>query len=234
MPKISIIIITKNQGHILKESFPAILAQTEKDYEIIVVDSGSGDDSYRLYKKYGASVARYTGKGKFNYARAFNIGAEKAKGTYLVRLSGDVIPADKNWLANLIAPLRDKTIGAAYSRWLNRPGNRNLFDWYIIAFSMPDHPSTFREFPNLIGASCVVRQDLWQKYRFDPKIRYCEEMDFAAKIQHAGFSVYYASRSRVYHIHKENFGQFILRSCQSFRGLLVIFWRYLTKYYRKD
>ena len=56
MPRVSIIIPTYNCARYLGRAIDSALAQTYKDYEILVVDDGSTDDAKNVAMKYGREV----------------------------------------------------------------------------------------------------------------------------------------------------------------------------------
>ena len=51
-PLISIIIPTKNRDHLIGETLDAVISQTEKNWECIIVDDGSTDNSIGIISKY--------------------------------------------------------------------------------------------------------------------------------------------------------------------------------------
>ena len=55
-PKVSVIIPTYNRGWILKEAVESVLAQDFTDYELIVVDDGSTDDSREILNSFGQKI----------------------------------------------------------------------------------------------------------------------------------------------------------------------------------
>ena len=87
-PKVSIIIPTYNRAHYIGESVDSILAQTFKDYEIIVVDDGSTDNTREVLKKYGDKV-QYVYQNNAGPPAAMNTGVRKAKGEYYLILGDD-------------------------------------------------------------------------------------------------------------------------------------------------
>jgi rhamnosyltransferase len=127
-PVASIVMLTKNEIHNLRRSFPVILGQSvDVSYEVIVIDSGSTDGTVDFVERYAAMDARVRliqlPQGAFHHARTRNLGADLANGRYVVFLSGDAIPVDDRWLAELLAPLRsndDSLIAGAYARQLPR------------------------------------------------------------------------------------------------------------------
>lgn len=86
--RFSVIIPTYNRCRILKETVDSVLNQTFKDFELIVVDDGSADDTRQVLAAYGSKIRvvnRLNGGG----ARARDAGAEIARGEYLSFLDDD-------------------------------------------------------------------------------------------------------------------------------------------------
>lgn len=101
--KASIIIPNMNGAGWLKDSIESILAQTEQDFELIVVDNGSHDESLAIAKSY-EGCAGYTlicNPENTGFAHAVNQGIAIAKGEYAVLFNNDAF-AEPDWLAELI------------------------------------------------------------------------------------------------------------------------------------
>lgn len=213
--KTSIIIITRNQKEYLEQSLPMIFDQTIKEIEVIVVDSGSTDGALEFLRHYPVKVIHYSGPtGKdFNYPRAFNLGAEAAKGEFLVRLSGDVIPANQFWLENLLEPLETSLeVVGVYSRQAYEP----WADWShrLLCFCcFSQYRRIFKKISlNLMfwGAACALRKELYQKMPFDyENYRIAEDCRWSVEVNKLGFKTIYASDSLVFHNH---IGKFQWRS----------------------
>ena len=60
MPRFSVIIPVYNRGQFVKKAIDSVLAQTNDDFEIIVVDDGSTDDTVDVIKSYGEQVRLIT------------------------------------------------------------------------------------------------------------------------------------------------------------------------------
>lgn len=84
--RFSIIVPNYNKGKYINECLNSIINQTFKNYEIIVVDDGSSDNSLEEIKKYDVSLY-HTNRLQAGGAR--NIGMKKAKGEYIVFLDSD-------------------------------------------------------------------------------------------------------------------------------------------------
>jgi glycosyltransferase involved in cell wall biosynthesis len=87
-PKVSIIIPTYNRAHYICESVNSIFAQTFKDYEIIVIDDGSSDNTREVLKKYGDRI-HYVYQKNMGPPAAMNTGVRQTKGEYYLILGDD-------------------------------------------------------------------------------------------------------------------------------------------------
>lgn len=85
-PLISVIVSTQNEQKNINKLFKSILHQNYPNYEIIVVDNFSTDDTVKLAKNYAAKVFL---KGPERSAQR-NYGAKKALGKYLLFLDADM------------------------------------------------------------------------------------------------------------------------------------------------
>ncbi len=88
MPCVSVIIPTYNRAHLIPKAIDSVLSQTYQDFEIIVVDDGSEDQTVETVQSYGAKVKliKQDNQG-LNVAR--NRAVAEAKGEYIALLDDD-------------------------------------------------------------------------------------------------------------------------------------------------
>ena len=86
MPKFSIIIPVYNVEKYLKKCLDSVFNQTYKDYEVIVVNDGTKDNSMDIVKDYAVKVINQKNQG---LSAARNAGVKKATGDYLIFLDSD-------------------------------------------------------------------------------------------------------------------------------------------------
>lgn len=91
MPEISVICTVKNGGQVLKETVESILAQTYSDWEFIIVDDGSTDDSLKILTDIAAKDSRIKivntpGIGR---AKALNLAIKQSQGKYIANIDAD-------------------------------------------------------------------------------------------------------------------------------------------------
>jgi|GEM_PF-1939869 len=129
--KVSIIIPTKNQFELLRQCVYSILTHTtHKDYEIILVDTGSKDpnvlDFYEAIQTDDSRVrvVEFVQK-TFNFSAACNKGAACATGEHFVFLNNDTAILDASWLEKLLVYSVRKDTGCIGTK-LVYPGNRMI------------------------------------------------------------------------------------------------------------
>ena len=94
-PKVSVIIPTYNRAHLLERSMRSVLVQTFQDFELIVVDDGSSDNTSTVVKQFGDARVRYVRHNK-------NRGGAAARNTGINLAKGDFIAfqdSDDEWLS---------------------------------------------------------------------------------------------------------------------------------------
>jgi glycosyltransferase involved in cell wall biosynthesis len=137
---VSVLIPTYNRGHILGQALQSVLNQTYQDFEILVVDDGSSDDTVDVLKSFPDERIRY-----FRHPQnrgcsaAYNTGISLAEGTFVATLD-----SDDSWMPNYLERqvgflTRHPEIGAAFS------------DLEIVAdtHTIPSLTGLMRAFPKL-------------------------------------------------------------------------------------
>ncbi|MBU3935367.1 glycosyltransferase family 2 protein, partial [Patescibacteria group bacterium] len=106
-PTVTFIIPTLNAGSVLKPCLKSIKNQTYKNYQIIIADGGSNDDTLKIAQKYKAQII----KNPLKTAEAGKAIAVKKCTTKLVcLLDSDNILPNSNWLKQMMAPFSDPAI----------------------------------------------------------------------------------------------------------------------------
>jgi glycosyltransferase involved in cell wall biosynthesis len=88
MPRVSVIIPTYNCDRFLPEAIDSVLMQTYQDYEIIVIDDGSTDQTCQVLEAYKHKI-RYFYQQNQGSAVARNLGIKQAKGEFIAFLDAD-------------------------------------------------------------------------------------------------------------------------------------------------
>ena len=98
--KASIVIPNLNGAGWLRDSIESIWAQTEQDFELIIIDNGSTDESLAIARSYVGRSGYTLVENQTNtrFSAAVNTGIGLAKGEYVVLFNNDAF-AQPDWLA---------------------------------------------------------------------------------------------------------------------------------------
>lgn len=204
----SVIIVNWNTRKLLKPCLNSVRRQTQTDFEVILVDNGSTDDSVAFVKQNYAEVKIIENKTNVGLDEAINIGAKKAKGRYIVFINTDMI-ADKNWLKELVEPMEKNpeltgVSSMAYNGYWKKDyefqgfGTTCFFGQCIIDKRIPKKTQKLFEVFGISGGAGIIRNE--KKQIFDPDyFMYSEDAYYTwlKKVQGALFAV--NPKSYVYH-----------------------------------
>ena len=124
-PLVSIIILNYNAGELLMNCIKSIIESNYLNYEIILVDNNSTDQSHIKCKKKFEQIKLIENEKNFGYCEGNNIGIRKASGKFITILNPDTI-VDKNWLKFLIQAYED------YGEGLYQPKFLSLYEKNIL------------------------------------------------------------------------------------------------------
>lgn len=146
MTKFSIITINYNNSQGLKQTIESVVLQSFSDYEYIVIDGGSKDDSKDVIEDFADRIAYWVSEPDSGIYNAMNKGVSKATGEYCLFLnSGDVLHSN-NVLEQIVAGGLDTDLLIGKVRYLNTGQLSSLPDVltmkHFYSRSLP-HPSTF-------------------------------------------------------------------------------------------
>jgi len=212
----SIIIPNWNGEQLLGDCLKSLSEQTFKDFEIILVDNGSSDNSLEFVKKNFPKIKIIKLEKNFGFARAINEGVKASSAEYVIFLNNDT-EVDKEWLKNLIDCAgehpevisvnskllnfydREKIDGIGIL--INEVGQAKSIGWQEKDQGQFDQQQYI--FGATGGASLFKREDFIKVGLFDEKyFMYSEEVDFAFRAQFKGYRSISCPGAVVYHKHK--------------------------------
>ena len=208
----SVIIPNWNGEDYIGECLDSLKKQTFRDFEVIVVDNGSKDNSISMIEtKYPEVIIK---KLSYNtgFAVAVNMGIKMSKAKYVVLMNNDTY-ADKNWLKALIEEMEKNIYGFAASKMLfynnrthiNTAGDEiTKYGWAKqIGFGLKDGSrfSENKEIFSASGGSVVIRNSIFKEVGyFDEKFfAYLEDVDWCFRAQLLGHKGVYVADSKIYH-----------------------------------
>ncbi|KAF0135202.1 MAG: family 2 glycosyl transferase [Candidatus Saganbacteria bacterium] len=201
--KASIIIRTFNEGRHLAKLLKMLQDQNYKNWEAIIVDSGSADDTLEIARRFQTRIITIPPE-DFSFGRSLNLGCRNATGDYLIFISGHAYPKDKMWLTNMLQPFEDEKIAMVYGR---QEGNHltKLSEDRDLCSNFGDKSKILVEESFGNNANAAIRKSLWERIPFDESLPGLEDIDWAHKVQKKGHYIYYKADAEVIHIHEENY-----------------------------
>lgn len=88
-PKVSVVLATYNRRHLLKKTIDSVLNQTFKDFEFIIVDDGSTDNTEEFIKSYDDSRIKLITTPNQGRSKARNLALNLSKGKYIAFIDSD-------------------------------------------------------------------------------------------------------------------------------------------------
>jgi len=187
MVKVSIIIPTLNEAKRLPRCIESIRNQIFKDFEIIVVDSGSEDGTPEIARRMGAKVIY---EPKLGFAVAKNFGASEASGEIFVFTDADSLcPPD--WLSKIAAHFERKGVVAVLGPI--KPLERKLHHQVIFDLTTNLVPRLTAMFGFYVAQAPnqAFRRSAFEKvHGYDERLRMLEDNELPNRIKKAGTVVF--------------------------------------------
>ena len=185
MTKVTVIIPTYNRAQYISEAIGSILNQTYQDFEIIIVDDGSTDNTKAIVNKLQEKDQRivYVYQENSGVSAARNAGMNISKGKYIAFLDSDDL-ALPNRLEDQVSILdKNNDVGLIYGKVLVKNVNKDTLQNF--GFVFPGVTSYYNMFLNLLKyhhfiflPTVVMRREIGEKYKFDPRMKIGEDVLF--------------------------------------------------------
>lgn len=215
-PLLSIVVPVRNGGRDLELGLRGVRASTQRDFELIVVDDGSTDDSAAVAERFGARVIRLPrSRGP---AAARNRGVREAAAPIILFLDADVVPHPETFGRVLGHFERDPGLVALFGSYDDQPRApglvsryRNLLHHYVHqdgAFVADARP--VRSF--WTGCGAIRRAAFLEHGGFDP-VRYrrpaIEDIEFGHRLAGAGLRLARVRDVQVTHLKRWSFASML-------------------------
>lgn len=214
--KVSVIIPNWNGYQLLEDCLTSLIKQTFEDFEIILVDNNSTDDSLKYVESNFPQVKIIKLNKNFGFAKAINEGVRASGAKYVAFLNNDT-SVDKDWLKSLVKCANHNPEAISVNSKLLNFYNRKIIDGVgilinevgqakSIAWQQEDTGQYSKEqyiFGATGGGALFEREDFIKVGLFDESyFMYFEEVDFAFRAQFLGYKSVFCPQAIVFHKHK--------------------------------
>ena len=214
-PLISIIVPAYNRAEEINEFLTSFEKQTNNDFEVVVVDDGSTDQTKQIFEKHKLNlITTYLYQQNKGPGAARNLGMEQAKGDIFVFIDSDcTVP--ENYIEKLLYHLdhekfdsfggpdtcRDdftpllKAINYSMTSFIGTGGTRGSKGKQLTKY----YPRSF---------NMGIKREVFEKIGGMNSLRHGQDMEFSNRIYNAGFRVVYFDDVKVFHKRRTNLKKF--------------------------
>ncbi len=222
--KVSVIIPTLNAGN----DFAYLLKMLKNqkginEIELIIVDSGSSDNTIKIAAEYGARVINIWPE-EFSHSFARNLGAENASGDYFLFTVQDALPPTDLWLYELLTCFKNNDISAVSCAESPRE-DADLFyrvnDWNHYnfigvngkdrIFKLPEIQNylNLRQNAQLSDIACLLPREVFREYKY--RLNYAEDLDLGIRLIKDGKKIAFLGSTKIIHSHNRSAYYFLKR-----------------------
>ena len=211
---VSVVIPTYNAG----DSFPLLLDLLKKQedvfgIELVIVDSGSSDDTVAIAESYGAKVVHIT-QSEFSHSYARNLGAQSASGKYVLFMTQDAMPGNTVWIRDMAQPIlhdlavavscreeprKDCDLLGRFSIWQHSKYMGILEQDRLLKMPQSADYDSLRKNSQLNDVACLIRRDVFLQFNY--KGDYAEDLDIGLRMIKAGYRLALLANAPVIHSH---------------------------------
>ncbi|MCK9211446.1 MAG: glycosyltransferase family 2 protein [Ignavibacteriaceae bacterium] len=231
-PFVSIIVPVYNEGKVIEQSVRSLLNLDYSNYEIIVVNDGSTDDTYDVAKqmvgykkgKYGDVKVSVINKPNGGKAKALNAGISFSKAEIVLCMDGDS-QLSEDCIRSAVRHFIDPSIGAVAGN-VKVQNRRKFFTdlqalEYIEGLNMARAAQSFMRLVNIIpGPIGLFRRKAVEDAGYYSSDTFAEDADLTLKILSHGWKIFYEPRAISYTEAPEKLHQLLKQRYRWTRGIL--------------
>jgi len=218
--RVSVVIPTLNGGSRFAALLGCLRAQQPcPPDEVVVVDSGSTDDTCRMAAAAGARLVNWNEP--YDHGLARDAGISAATGDIVFLTVQDALPASSGWLARMAAHFEDASVAGVTSCQIPPPGGplelriKASLDAQSgaapVRISLAEHPN-YAQYPpakrlelyRFDNVCSGLRRAVWEQIPFGA-CRYAEDLQWARRVLEAGHALICDPSAPVIHAHRRGF-----------------------------
>lgn len=208
--EVSIVVLNWDGKAITEECLKSIEDQSYQDYEVIVVDNASTDDSVPYLRKKFPKFTYLINTNNLGYAGGNNTGIKNAKGSYILILNNDIV-LDKHFLKELVLNKNKADILGVKNYYYDRKDilwavGVKINPLTLVAILVGKKEKDIGQYDNynphqIVGSSMFVKREVFNKIGyFDEKFFcYVEETEWQTRALNAGFETALVPTAKLWH-----------------------------------
>lgn len=201
-PECSIIIRAFNEADHIGRLLNGILQQTVKSIQVILVDSGSTDQTVEIARQHGAEIVCISPQ-EFTFGRSLNAGIRQARAELVLIASAHVYPVYPDWIERMLAPFTDEKIALVYGKQRGVAASQ-FSEQQIFTHWYPDESRQPQDHPFCNNANAAIRKSFWQTHAYDESLPGLEDLEWAQWSFDQGYKIAYRAEAEIIHVHSES------------------------------
>lgn len=235
-PSVSLIIPAFNEEVTIKKTIQSLIELDYPNYEIIVVDDGSTDDTLRIAKDFEADKVKVVHQFNQGKANALNNGIKNSKGEIILTVDADT-QLERDSLRKISARFaKDKQIGAIAGnvKVVPEKSAMNIIQGteYTVGINL------VRKAQSMLGCVMIVpgpiaalRREAIEQAGLFSSDTFAEDFDITMKIQELGYKVKYEDEAISYTDAPKNLGDFMKQRRRWYRGMIQVLDKHRKLYF---
>lgn len=219
-PQISVVILNYNTSELLEKFLPSVLASDYPNFEVVLADNNSDDNSVNLVQEKFPNVKIIETGGNYGYAGGYNKALRDLKSDYFVLLNSDV-EVSATWLSEMMKSIDNNNWQAVQPKILdyNRKSHfeyagacGGFIDFLGYPFcrgrmldNLEEDSGQYDEDVEIFwatGAALMIQSSVfWEAGGLDEDFfAHMEEIDLCWRIKNLGYKIGVSHKAEVYHI----------------------------------
>jgi len=220
---VSINIVTWNSEKYIKECLENCLSQNYNNYEVVVIDNNSLDNTLEICAKYSDRIKIIRNKANLGYSGGHNLGIRSSSAEYVLVLNPDVF-LDRNYLLRIVNFLEyNKEYGGAIGKILQYIDMREQKEnglyidtmglkisrsrqFMARGFGLPNNSYNTCECFGVDGMAAVYKRIMLEEIKINDEyfdedfFAYCEDQDLSWRARNAGWKFAFLSDAIAFHV----------------------------------
>jgi len=231
LPFVSILIPAWNEQETIEKTVDSIMASNYKDFEVIVIDDGSKDNTFKIAKSLEKKYSRLKVLHKENggKASALNLGIEKAKGDFVFTMDADTY-AHPDSMKKMVRYFKDeKVMCVSPAMLVYKP--KSIFQRiqqaeYLLGLFLRKAFSALDSIFVTPGAFSAYRKEFFKKHGGYEVGNITEDLELALRIQYEGYRIENCPDASAWTIAPAGFKESLLQRRRWYHGWMKNLWKY--------
>lgn len=229
LPSISVIIPAYNEEETITRTIKSVSKSDYPDFEIIIVDDGSTDNTLKIAKKFENEKLSVFHKENGGKGSALNFGLKLAKGKIIFTMDADTTVNPKS-MKNMVRFFKDEEImSVSPSIIIDKPRNilqRVQYMEYLLGLFLRKAFASLKSIYITPGAFSAYRKSFFDRFGGYDVGNPTEDLEMALRIQYNGYYTENCPEAPAYTIAPRKFRELMIQRRRWYFGLLTNLWSY--------